>query len=426
MRILVVGANGFLGRYIVVALRAAGHDVVLGVRQFSGIGPSIIQCDLSRDQDTQTWTSQLAGIDVVVNAVGILRQSGANTFERVHVAGPKMLFEACRLAGVSRVIQISALGSPEVGEYLASQHRGDAELAKLDLNWTILRPSLVYSVSGSYGGTSLLRALAALPGILCVPGDGHQHIQPVRAEDLAIGIVGLIERRSGIRETLAVVGPERVTLLEYLQVVRQWLELTPARVIRIPLPIGTLVARLGDLLGNGPLGLTMWRMLLQGNVAAPGEEQTFSLRTGVVPLSLRQAFATAPSFVQDRWHAQLYFLGPALRIAIAILWIASGVLGFLTPIAQSQGMFAAAGLPAVVAAPIVSVMSTTDLVLGIMALFAWRLKLVSALMFASVVGYTLAIGCLFQWVWFEPFGGLWKNLPLLPAVLIMSALSRRR
>jgi len=117
----VTGAEGFIGRHIVAALRAAGHTVIAGIRR--PVYPDSIACDFSRDLIPDAWISRLAGIDVVVNAVGILRESHANTFERVHISGPKALFEACQRVALRRVIQISALGSPEAGEYLASKHR---------------------------------------------------------------------------------------------------------------------------------------------------------------------------------------------------------------------------------------------------------------------------------------------------------------
>ena len=427
MRVLVAGGEGFVGRHIVVALEAAGHEVIAGVRQPAAGHLHSIACDFSRDLDPHVWISRLTGIDVVVNAIGILRESKSNSFARIHVAGPTALFQGCISAGVRRVIQISALGSPNVSEYLASKHRGDAELAKLDLDWTILRPSLVYSVSGSYGGTSLLRAMAALPAVICVPGSGEQLIQPIRAEDLALGIAGLIEKGTGSQQVIAVVGPERETLLGYLQTLRRWLELPNAIVIRVPMTVSHWVAWLGEVFSTGPLGITMWRMLQEGNVAVlPNADREFVLLSGVPPLSLHEAFALAPSFVQDRWHARLYFLAPMLRLGLALLWIFSAAVGFATPLPQSQALFASAGLPAAVVAPLVWAASTVDLILGILALIAWRPEMVAALMCVSLVIYTALVGLLLPSVWLEPFGGILKNLPLIPAVLVMGVLSRRR
>jgi uncharacterized protein YbjT (DUF2867 family) len=420
----VTGAEGFIGRHIVAALRTAGHAVIAGVRR--PVYPDSITCDFSRDLMPDAWIPRLAGIDAVVNAVGILRESRANTFERVHISGPKALFEACQRVSVRRVIQISALGSPEAGEYLASKHRGDVELANLELDWTIIRPSLVYSVRGSYGGTSLLRALAALPGLLVVPGSGDQLMQPIRAEDLGLVIAILIEKKAGIREVISAVGPERVTLLEYLLATRCWLELPAPVVVRIPESMARFGSWLGEHLSDGPLGMTMWRMLERGNIATPESARDLTAISGIVPLSLKQALDSTSSFVKDRWHARLYFLGPVLRVALAILWIGSGLVGILTPMTQSQALFASAALPTAVVAPLVWVASAIDLLLGVLALIAWRPAVIAALMGGSLLMYTVFVGVLFPSLWLEPFGGLLQNLLLLPVILVMGILSRRR
>jgi uncharacterized protein YbjT (DUF2867 family) len=420
----VTGAGGFIGRHFVAALRTAGHTVIAGVRWPTQ--PDSIDCDFSRDILPDAWIPRLAGIDVVINAVGILRESGANTFERVHISSPKALFEACQRLGLQRVIQISALGSPAAGEYLVSKLHGDVELAHLELDWTIVRPSLVYSISGSYGGTSLLRAMAALPGVLIVPGSGEQLMQPIRAEDLAQVVVGLIDKKAGIREVISAVGPEPVSLLRYLLETRRWLGLPAPLVVRIPEGIARFGAWLGEHVSNGPVGITMWRMLNLGNVATDESTREMVSISGVSPLSLKEALDLAPSFVQDRWHARLYFLGPALRVALAILWIGSGLVGFLTPMTQNQALLASSGLPAGAAAPLVWSTSAVDLILGGLALVAWRPAMVASLMCASLLVYTIFIGVAFPSLWLEPFGGLLKNLPLIPAVLVMGVLSRRR
>ena len=122
----------------------------------------------------------------------------------------------------------------------------------------------------------------------------------------------------------------------------------------------------------------------------------------------------------------MYFLAPTLRVALAILWIGSGLVGFFTPMTQSQALFASAGIPMAVAAPLVWVASAGDLGLGVLALVAWRPALVAGLMCASLLVYIVFIGVVSPSMWLEPFGGLLKNLPLIPAVLVMDVLSRRR
>ena len=271
-----------------------------------------------------------------------------------------------------------------------------------------------------------MRAMAALPGVLVVPGSGEQLLQPLRAEDLAGAIAALIDRRAGIRQTLFAVGPERVTLVDYLRTVRRWLELPRAVNVRVPLGLAKWGAWVGEHMGNGPLGMTMWRMLMRGNFASPGQEGDLAQVSGVSFQSIAQAFEAVPSFVQDRWHARLYFLGPVLRAALAALWIGSGLIGYLTPLAQSEMLLASAGIPTGAVGPLVWTSSTVDLVLGVLALIAWRPPIVAGMMCASVAIYTVFVGSVLPSLWLEPFGGLLKNLPLIPTTLIMGVLSRRR
>lgn len=147
MRVLVTGAYGFIGAHIVAALVAAGHDVVCAVRgarvdtRFPGV--RVIACDMARDLRSEDWLPRLAGVEAVVNCAGILRERGADTYAAVHEQAPLALFRACVDAGVRRVIQISALGDAGDGEFIASKHRCDAALATLELDWLVLRPSLV-------------------------------------------------------------------------------------------------------------------------------------------------------------------------------------------------------------------------------------------------------------------------------------------
>ncbi len=64
--------------------------------------------------------------------------------------------------------------------------------------------------------------------------------------------------------------------------------------------------------------------------------------------------------------------------------------------------------------------------LGVLLLAGWRRLWVGALMLGSVFAYTLFIGILLPAIWFEPFGGLLKNLVLMPAILMMMALGDRQ
>jgi uncharacterized protein YbjT (DUF2867 family) len=425
MRVLVTGANGFIGSQIVSALVQAGHDVVRAVRNPAGKRSDEIACDFSRDTRTSAWLPRLNGIDAVVNCAGILRERGANRFEVVHTTAPRALFDACAQAGVHKLIQISALGTADDGEFIRSKHRADEHLRTLQLAWVVLRPSVVYSTSGSYGGTSLLRALAALPFFLCVPGDGQQQLQPIHGEDLGRAVARLVASDDGDHKVLEAVGPAPVSFADYLRALRRWLGFGEPRLLHVPMWLAGVGAWMGERLGRGPLGLTMLRMLRHGNTAPPGAAETFATAIGFRPRSVQEAFEGVPSFVQDRWHARLYLLAPVLRVALGALWVGSGVTGFALAPEQAGELVARAGFtvnPALLVYPA----STLDLVLGAAMLLRWQIRIVGTLMVLSLLAYTLLLGAAMPALWLEPFGSLLKNLPLVPAVLIMMVLEDRR
>lgn len=422
MRILITGANGFIGAQIAAVLSAAGHEVIRAVRGNKNFVSNAIHCDLSRDVCADIWLPRLAGIDAVVNCAGILRENRRQTFDAVHRGAPCALFDACARAGVRKVIQISALGDARDSEFIASKQRADEYLSTLDLDWTVLRPSVVYTTAGSYGGTSLLRAMAALPFVLFLPGGGGQRIQPVHAEDLAKAVLKALEQDNAKQKMLEVVGPETLSLKEFLSAQRRWLALPGPRHINMPLAVIKPVAWLGEIFSRGPLGLTMYRMLQRGNTGSADAVSLFEKTFGFRPRAMENTLQQTPSYVQDRWHARLYFLRPALRLTLAILWIASGIVGFIIPAAQSAAMLEPTGIPAWAAAPLVYTASIVDLLLGLALIFRYQVILAGILMCVSLFVYTVFIGVLLPEYWLEPFGSLLKNIPLIPAVLIMMAL----
>lgn len=429
MRVLLTGAGGFIGAQIAAALRAAGHNVVYGVRAGGSTqigGGETLACDFTRDVDTAVWLPRLEGIDAVINCAGILRESRAGDFEAVHVCAPMALFRACAQRGIRRVIQISALGQAEDGEFIRSKHRCDAQLSELDLDWVVIRPSVVYSPKASYGGTSLLRAMAALPAVMFMPGEGGQRLQPISADDLGQAIVALLRSSDCRQRIIEAVGPAPVSMESFVGALRRWLGFGQPWVVHVPLSFVKPVAWIGERFGRGPLGLTMYRMLQHGNVGSADAVAVFTQATGVQPKSVEHSFAESPSSVQDRWHARLYFLAPLLRVMLGLLWVWSGVVGFVTPMAEAAESLAALNVPASLSAGLIYSVSALDAALGVMLLLSWRVELAGVLMLLSLLAYTVIIGVAVPSAWWQPFGGLIKNLPLIPAVMIMMVLHRRR
>lgn len=444
MRILLTGANGFIGRYLLARLIAAGHEVVPAVRRPEETdallpAPVSIKVDFNTDIYPDVWVPRLAGIDAVVNCAGILQGTMRQSIRAVHEDAPIALFEACRSAGVRRVIQISAISAEESAGtlYADTKRAADRHLAACDLDWVILRPSLVFA-AGAFGGTALLRALAALPWITPVPGHGDQVFQPIHVDDLATAVLRVLAEPAIARVTIDPVGPETLTLREIVIALRRWLGFGAARVVAVPLPIIRLFARIGDLVG-GTLNTTALKQLLHGNA---GPVEPFTAATGIRPRRFADALLAEPAQVADRWQARLYFLRPTVRWMLAVYWLVLGASALATVgIGVIMGTLHAQWLA--IFNPAHPLASTIDLSLywiqgfaalpiGLLLLTRWR-PAVAVMAQAVILGsrpvayvallsentpLALALwGLLFKFVWI---------LPILAAALVLAALERER
>jgi len=430
MKVLVTGANGFIGSAVVEALLRAGHEVVACVRSARNLPPSAalhaVERDIGAMVEPGHWLALLDGVDHVVNCAGILREPRRGDFARVHVDAPWALVQACRQRGVARFVQVSALGDPRDGEFIASKHRFDALLQGSGVPAVILRPSVVLSVRGSYGGTSLLRALAALPVIVALPGDGSQRIQPILLEDLAELVLRCLASSATDGDVLEATGPERMTLSDYLALQRAWLRLGEPLWLRIPLPMVRLAAWIGGRIGGGPFGPTITGMLERGNVAADGEPERVVAATGFAPRCVRRELGQAASFVQDRWHARLHLLRVPLRLLLVVIWILSGIAGLLATATDYAPILDPLHVPAAWQHSLVLATSALDIGLGLGLLVRWRPRAILALMLASVLAYSVLLGIFAPALWLDPLGGLLKNFGVLGLLLAYAAIDDPR
>jgi uncharacterized protein YbjT (DUF2867 family) len=320
MRVLLIGATGFIGRHICAKLLNDGHQVVAAVRDV-GVAqrrfPNLeaVSVDMNRMDDIVAWVllfERYRRIDAVVNCAGILQSSRHQSASAIHDASPRALFDACRAAGVGKVIQISAISADEGAgtEYAVTKKSADDYLRSLDLNWVVLRPSLVYA-QGTYGGTSVLRGLAGfpygLPSVGCSKGQPEPLFQPIHADDLATVVARCLTDPSFDKTTLEPVGPDTMTARAFLILTRDWLDIPRASVLPVPYTLVRLAARVGDLLGAGPMRTTALDQMAYGNTSS---RQDFAEKVGFHPRSVSEAMRSAPSHVQDRWHARLFSSDP--------------------------------------------------------------------------------------------------------------------
>lgn len=426
MRIMLLGANGFIGRHVLADLLAHGHQIIAVVRRIEGIDsvfPEVrfVEMDLATALSEPDWTPHLVGIDLIMNAAGLLRGPGMTA---VHEAMPKALYAAAVRAGVRRAILLSAISArPDVPtDYAQSKLAGETVLRSSGLDWTVMRPSLVYG-DGSYGGTSLIRGMAGLPGFVTIPGKGDFAFTPIHVRDLAHALRIACEDDGFAGETLEPVGPRTMKLRELLTQYRAWLGFGWARFISIPMPIMRLLGRMGDMLGNGPMATNSLVQMIAGNA---GDSEAFERAIGFAPRSLETALRDRPAQVQDRWHARLFFLAPALKAMLVLMWVASALLGFFYGAAQADELVQSLGWSPSLADPLRIGGSVLDLGIAALLILDRRARWSTFAQLIAVIGYTIVIGFALPQLWLEPLGPLLKNIPIIFAILVHGAIGDKR
>jgi uncharacterized protein YbjT (DUF2867 family) len=328
VKVLVLGADGFIGRHIAFYLRAQGVGVLAHARnpaRLAAMGFETLRVDLCDPACHRPafWAGRLAGVSHVINAAGLLTGAAAE-FEAVHLSAPAAVYAALPQG---HGLLISAVGIEAETEFAIWRRRGEA--AALAAGATVLRAGLVLGDS-SYGGSSLIRALAALPFVTPVVGDGAQAFNPIHASDLAAVALDCL-RAPPAPQVWEIGGPERVTQREVLQATRAWLGLPEVPVLALPLRLARALGRAGDLLKLGPISATSVAQLQRGVLAAP---EALLAQVPSRPRGFRSFLNAQPAGTQDLWQARLYLLKPLIRLTLAVMWLVSAGLGLLLPAAE--------------------------------------------------------------------------------------------
>ena len=205
MRVLVTGATGFVGRHVVRALIAAGHQV----RAMARSGPFPAGAEPARGSVTEPSDVRAAvqGMDACVHLVAVIAERGAQTFEHVNHRGTLNVLRALADAGIPRLVHQSALGAgPDPRfPYLRSKWLAEEAVRASDLEWTVLRPSVLHG-DGAGFFRPIVWTLRWMP-VYPLPRGGATLFQPVAVEDLARCVVRSLEG-AGSKGTIDIGGPE--------------------------------------------------------------------------------------------------------------------------------------------------------------------------------------------------------------------------
>lgn len=432
MNILITGATGFIAAQLVTDLSSAGHKITCCVRDTAyakNLFPhaTIIACNFIKDTYRELWIPRLKDIDVVINCVGILYHPNKKIIWAVHYDTPRALFDACVKVGIKKIITFSALGvdSAEV-DYAKSKKALEDYLLTLPIKSIILRPSLVHG-RGSYAGTSLFRGLAGLPSFVPVPGSGKQEFQPIYLLDLSKAIVNLVAEPLKETVILHAVGPKKINLGEILTKIRAWLGFPKAFLMLIPLWCIRIGAFFGDFIPYSALNSSSYKMLMRNNISSEMEANKFYDLIGFTPRDFITGMYSQPSSVQDRWHARLFFLKPALQISIALVWIFTALcIAMLFPKTTTYELLAQIGINDFWQPVMLYGTSIVYGLLGIATLCSYQLRKVGILQIAIIVFSCLVIAWKLPLLWLDPIVALVKNIPLIVAILVLLGLESDR
>ncbi|MCC2972885.1 SDR family oxidoreductase [Massilia sp. IC2-476] len=430
MRILLTGASGFIGQHLLQALLAEGHHVVCAVRRpRTSPEPRLtyIHADFANDTDKSVWLArmnEIGGVDVVINTVGIFRESGSQTFARLHVETPRALFAACAESHeVQMVIQLSALGADREADtaYHLSKRAADDYLASLPLRAYIVQPSLVYGSEGA--SSTVFRTLASMP--LAVRfGSAPQLVQPIHIDDLVAAMVGLLKHRLPLQPgstalRVPLVGPQAMPFTDYLQALRTAMGMGRQPVLQLPGALARLMAKFGRVLPSGLLDEDALRMLDRGNAGDP------SMTTRLLGHAPRpvQDFIRAPG--AERSRAKLGWLLPILRLSIVAVWIITAIVSYgLYPVEASYELLGRTGIPAELQPLMLYGAATFDLALGLGILFLKKRRWLWLAQLGLIGFYTVVIAIKLPEFLLHPYGPLTKNLPMLAAIWLLYELEK--
>ena len=430
MRILLLGATGLIGSAVAARLAAERHELVGVTRTFGAPARRLpvarwIKLDLRNVTAPDDWLPHLAGIEAVVNCAGVLQDSPRDSTAAAHRDGPSTLWKACERAGVRRVIHFSAMGVDRGGltDFSRSKLAGDEALTARDLDWVILRPSVVVGRQ-AYGGSALFRGLAAFSVLPRTPDAGPLDI--VQLDDVTETVVRLLRPDAPSRVALELAGPERLGFDEVVAAYRAWLGRRPAQIVDAPGFVMAAAYRLGDLVAKlgwrPPIRSTARREIVRGAI---GDPSAWIDATGIRPRSLSDALAAEPASVQERWFSNLYLLKPLIIGVFALFWLMTGLVSLGPGYGHAKHLMLVAGGGSL-AGPSVVAGGLADIIVGLGILYRPTTRLALLAAFAISIVYIVAGTILLPVLWADPLGPMMKIWPILVLNLVALAVLEER
>jgi uncharacterized protein YbjT (DUF2867 family) len=358
-KILVLGASGLIGRFVTDDLRLRGFQAIGVARHFSASQRSAPSISSFRHVDGRG----LAGAadrerDRSRGQLPRVLQDGPGDTRAVHCDFVGRLLAAIRDSGRAvRLVHISIPGTANEDRTAFSTTKREAErlIAASGIAYAIVRPGFVVAPA-AYGGSAMLRALAAFP--LQLPADeSATPFQPVAVEDIAETIAWLagrdIDDAAARAVTWDLMQKQPIALGNVIDQFRWSFGTSGLPRITLPAFLLDLGARLGDLANRlgwmPPMRSTAIAELRRG---VTGDPASWMAATGIVPKSLAEMVGARAATIQDKWFARLFLIKALVIASLALFWTVSGFITLFVSYRAAAGILSSHGFPASLAHPV--------------------------------------------------------------------------
>ena len=277
MTVLVTGATGYVGSYLVPELIARGHTVRALVRSADADLPDGVAAVQGDVTDPASLDGAFDGVEAVVHLVGIIDESPSKgvTFERIHVDGTRNVAYSAREAGVTRFVHMSANGARADGRsaYQTTKWRAEETVRGVGFeHLVIFRPSTLFGDPGPAHpefAKRLWETLVKPVPVLPVFGRGDYQLQPVHVQACAAAMAEAVTRDASAGQSYCVAGRERIAYRDVLERIARGGGIDPKPTAPVPIFAARIGVNTLGRVGLLPISPAQFEMLVEGNTCDP-------------------------------------------------------------------------------------------------------------------------------------------------------------
>ena len=435
--IAVLGASGLIGEFIASTLSQNGFPVVAIGRHFQPSQKAQIFGTLVERSVVTLAPDEIARVlsenrvDIVVNCIGVLQSTPLVRADLVHRDFVNRLVKALAATTTSQLlIHISIPGdqAEDKTEFSRSKREAEQAVRSGPSPFIILRPGCVIAPS-AYGGSALVRGLAALPFDL-PDRESAARFATTDVRDIAKTIERVAKAwaagQRSWRETWDVMAPEPTTVRDVVAVFRHRFG-GPARTARIPSWLLDCGAVIGD-----ALALLGWRPSIRRTVLAElrrgvaGDPAGWIAATGIDPIRLDASVRSLSASIQEKWFARLYLLKPLALGTLAIFWIVSGALALTVSFRVAAKITASLRIFGPLSTLMTTIAALADIVVGVAIATKplSRAGLIGGIVLSTL--YLAVASFLAPSMWVDPLGPMIKVVPVIGLMLVAIAIGDSR